>query len=93
MVNTSRAMMGPANKDDPPTAAIAGVGVSYALSYQVAGALKRGELQLLLSDFEPAPWPVHLLHKPHPRLPLKLRAFLDFAGPRLRQRLAKSTIK
>ena len=68
-------------------AAAAGVGLTCALSYQVAGLVKRGDLKLLLTGSEPAPWPVHLLHKSQPRLPLKLRAYLDFAAPRLRRRL------
>jgi DNA-binding transcriptional LysR family regulator len=73
-------------------AAIAGVGLTCALSYQVAGAVKRGALTLLLTGAEPRPWPVHLLHKPQARLPLKLRAYLDFAAPRLRQRLCAAAL-
>jgi hypothetical protein len=42
---------------------------------------------LLLRDFEPAPLPVHLLYSERGRLPLKLRALVDFAAPRLRARL------
>jgi hypothetical protein len=32
--------------------------------------------------------PVHLVHTGPPLLPLKLRAFLDFAAPRLKANLA-----
>jgi DNA-binding transcriptional LysR family regulator len=68
-------------------AAIAGVGVTRVLSYQVADALRSGSLQLTLKDYEPAPVPVSLLFDGQRRVPLKLRAFLDFATPRLRARL------
>ncbi|MDQ0468040.1 LysR family transcriptional regulator [Labrys wisconsinensis] len=70
-------------------AAVAGLGVTRVLSYQVAGAVQEGRLALLLQPFEPAPWPVSLVHAGQGRLPLKLRAFLDFAAPRLRERLAR----
>jgi DNA-binding transcriptional LysR family regulator len=71
-------------------AAVAAVGVTRVLSYQVASALRAGTLVLALRKFEPAPWPVSLVHPGQGLLPLKLRAFLDFAAPRLRARLAQS---
>jgi DNA-binding transcriptional LysR family regulator len=69
-------------------AAIAGIGVARLLSYQVARALSEGSLTLALEDFEPPPRPVNLLHAGGKKVPLKLRAFLDFAAPRLRARLS-----
>ena len=54
--------------------------------------MRRGELAVALEAFEPKPWPAHLVHGGQARLPLKLRAFLDFAAPRLRQRLADATV-
>lgn len=69
-------------------AAIAGLGITRLLSYQVADAVRRGALELVLEAFEPSPWPVSLVHAGGRLLPLKLRAFLDFAAPRLRARLA-----
>ena len=65
-------------------AAIAGTGITRVLSYQVADALAAGELRLLLESFEPEPLPVHLVYPAQSLLPLKLRAFLDFSGPRLK---------
>ncbi len=65
-------------------AAVAGIGVTRVLSYQVASAIRAGTLAIVLEEFEPSPWPVSLVHTGQPRLPLKLRAFLDFAAPRLR---------
>ena len=69
-------------------AAIAGLGVTRVLSYQVEAARSSGKLAVLLRDFEPAPTPVSLVYSRQGPLPQKLRAFLDFAAPRLRERLA-----
>ena len=73
-------------------AALASAGVIRTLSYQVAEPVRDGRLQLLLEEFEPAPRPVHLVYDRRNRLPLKLRAFIDFAVPRLRDRLTAATI-
>ena len=70
-------------------AAIAGIGLARVLHYQVVHALRAGKLILVLEDFEPKPWPVSLVHAGQGALPLKLRAFLDYAGPALRKRLAE----
>lgn len=63
------------------------IGVARLLHYQVAEGIKRGDLQILLEDFEPQPAPVHLVHVSRRHMPLKLRRFLDFAAPQLRQAL------
>jgi DNA-binding transcriptional LysR family regulator len=68
-------------------AAVAGVGLTRVLSYQIAGAIRAGTLKIALEGFEPVPWPISLVHTGQGILPLKLRAFLDFAGPRLKARL------
>ncbi len=68
-------------------AAQMGLGVARVLSYQVAEAVQAGTLERLLSDFEPAPVPVSLIYPGQGRLPMKCRAFLDYAAPRLRERL------
>ena len=57
-------------------------------SYQAATALKSGGLVKVLTDFIPEPLPIHLVHAGQPMIPLKLRAFLDFAKPRLRAQIA-----
>ena len=72
-------------------AAIASVGVTRVLSYQVASALQAGALVPALEKFEPAPWPVSLVYAGQGLLPLKVRAFLDFAAPRLKTRLVQGT--
>jgi DNA-binding transcriptional LysR family regulator len=74
-------------------AAIAGVGVTNVLSYQVARAVAAGKLRLVLQDYEPDPSPVHLVHAGQKILPLKLRRFTEFAASRLRKSLAADLAK
>jgi DNA-binding transcriptional LysR family regulator len=69
-------------------AAVAELGVTRLLSYQAARAIAAGELQIVLEAFEPPPWPVSAIYIAQGLVPLKLRAFLDFAVPRLRGRIA-----
>jgi DNA-binding transcriptional LysR family regulator len=54
--------------------------------------LRDGALVIALAPFEPSPWPVHLVFTGGGPLPLKLRAFLDFAAPRLKARLAEAMV-
>jgi DNA-binding transcriptional LysR family regulator len=68
-------------------AAVQGVGVTRELHYQCAQGVSDGKLEIVLPAYEPAPLPIHLLHAGRGALPLKMRAFLDFAAPRLRERL------
>src|SRR5215467_13917161 len=70
-------------------AAIAGVGIARVLSYQVSEAIRAGLLVAALADFEPPPWPASLLFSGQRLLPQKLRAFIDFATPRLRAALTR----
>lgn len=67
-------------------AAVSGIGLTRVLSYQVERDIRSGALVAVLKKFEPAPVPVSLVYAGQRLLPLKLRAFLDFATPRLRQR-------
>lgn len=71
-------------------AAIAGVGMTRVLSYQVAPAIRAGTLVPVLEAFEPAPWPVSLVHAGQGLLPLKVRAFIDFTAPRLKALLSET---
>ncbi|MEO6690144.1 MAG: LysR family transcriptional regulator [Dokdonella sp.] len=73
--------------DGAIAAAIAGAGITRALSYQVDDARRAGTLDVVLQAFEPAAKPVSVVYARQGRLPLKLRAFIDFAVPRLRARL------
>jgi DNA-binding transcriptional LysR family regulator len=68
-------------------AAISSIGVTRVLSYQIAAPVRAGALDIVLCGFEPPPLPVNMIYGAE-LLPLKLRAFLDFAAPRLKARLA-----
>ncbi|GJE62788.1 hypothetical protein MPOCJGCO_4924 [Methylobacterium trifolii] len=69
-------------------AALAGLGVTRVLSYQVSDEIHSGALRVVLEAYEPDPLPVSFVHPERELLPLKVRAFLDFAVPRMRTRLA-----
>ncbi len=69
-------------------AATQGVGAVRVLHYHCIDAMHDGTLRIVLERDEPEPLPVHLLHAARGELPSKMRAFLDFAAPRLRARLA-----
>ena len=64
-------------------AVLTGKGIARFLSYQVADELAEGSLIRLLADFEPLPLPVQLVVQNNRRMPLKVRAFWDFALTRL----------
>jgi len=70
------------------SAALLGLGLTRVLSYQVAEALADGRLQRVLKAHEQPALPVSLVHAGQGRLPMKLRAFLDFAAGRLRARIS-----
>jgi DNA-binding transcriptional LysR family regulator len=76
------------NLESTYEAARSGMGIATVFSYQVAESVKSGELALLLRDFEPPPIPVSFVYPPNRFMPVKLRAFLDFALPRLKARIA-----
>jgi DNA-binding transcriptional LysR family regulator len=69
--------------------AMAGVGVTRVLSYQISRALAEGRITIVLPAFEPRPLPVSLVYSGNGLVPLKLRAFLDFATPRLKAVVAR----
>lgn len=68
--------------------AIAGHGVARLLSYQVADAIREGRLVAILREHEPGALPVHLVAPRSSLASAKVRAFMDFATPRLRARFA-----
>lgn len=61
----------------------AGLGIARVLSYQAAEAIGRGQVRIVLPGWGADPIPVSLVHQPQRVQPLKRRAFLDFAAPRL----------
>jgi DNA-binding transcriptional LysR family regulator len=70
-------------------AAVRGVGITHLLHYQVADAIESGKLHLILQEHEPDATPVHLVHASRGQMPLKMRRFLDFAVPLLRERVSR----
>lgn len=68
-------------------AAALGAGITRVLSYQIASYLESKKLEIVLQAFEPDAWPVHLVHTSGRIVPLKLRRFLDYAAPRLKEKL------
>jgi DNA-binding transcriptional LysR family regulator len=67
-------------------AAASGFGITRVLSYQASDALAHRSLVRLLCEHEPAEVPIHLVYPDGRHPPPKLRAFLDFVAPHLRQR-------
>ncbi|HEY9252922.1 MAG TPA: LysR substrate-binding domain-containing protein [Stenotrophomonas sp.] len=83
VVNNVRAALG---------SAVDGHGVTRLLSYHVAESVARGDLRVVLQAHEPAPLPISLV-SPYGRLAVpKVRAFVDFALPRLRAQFAGLTL-
>ena len=70
--------------DSAVAVAVSGFGLTRLLSYQVADQLRDGRLKIVLSEFEPAPVPVHVVHREGRYASQKARAFLDLAIERLR---------
>lgn len=87
-----RARLGVTTIDAALDAGRAGAGLVRALSYQVNEDVRAGRLRVVLEAFEAPPRPVHLVYAPQGRLPLKLRAFIDFVVPRLRERLLQAAL-
>lgn len=72
--------------------AVEGRGITRLFSYQVADHVRDGHLQIVLRSQEHAPVPVHLI-MPEGRISApKVRAFVDFAVPRLRAQFARLTV-
>lgn len=80
IVNTVRAAV---------ASAVAGRGLVRLYSYHVAEQVRERRLEVVLADAEHPAMPVHLL-SPHGRMSVpKVRAFVDFAAPRLRTAFAR----
>jgi DNA-binding transcriptional LysR family regulator len=69
--------------------AVEGRGVTRLYTYHVAERVRDGSLEILLRDAEPPPMPVHLVTPQGRTLSPKVRAFIDFAAPRLREAFAR----
>jgi DNA-binding transcriptional LysR family regulator len=76
------------NNDAAIQAALQGFGVTRLMSYQIAAHLTAGRLVRLIADYEPAPLPIHLLHREGRQASAKVRSFVDFMAGRLRSDMA-----
>ena len=76
------------NREAACDAARAGIGLTRAFRYHVKASLEEGTLTTVLDEFQSETLPVNLVYAAGRFMPIKLRAFLDFAAPRLRARLA-----
>ncbi|NWE41380.1 LysR family transcriptional regulator [Pseudomonas yamanorum] len=70
-------------------AAINGVGITSVLEHDVYDAIKAGKLKYVLRSFEAEPVPVHVVFLSRNSMPAKLRSFIDFSVPQLRQLLSR----
>lgn len=61
-----------------------GFGLTRLISYQVANDLAAGTLETVLTDFEEASLPVHVIHREGRHSSAKVRSFVDLAVERLR---------
>lgn len=72
------------SNDAAIAAASAGLGIARLLSYQVADELAAGRLQVILAEYEEAPWPIHVLHRESKYGSTKVRTFIDMLAEHLR---------
>ncbi|MBC3468435.1 LysR family transcriptional regulator [Pseudomonas sp. RW10S2] len=72
------------SNDGAIAAACAGLGIARLLSYQVVEEIASGRLQVVLADFEEAPWPIHILHRESKYGSAKVRTFIDMLAADVR---------
>lgn len=59
-------------------AVVAGLGIVQTFEYHVATELARGELEIILEEYEPEPRMVHALFARQKSTVPKVRVFIDF---------------
>ena len=79
-----QARMTTTTNDSAVAAVVGGFGLTRLLSYQVAEHLRGRRLKIVLSDFEPEPLPVHVVHREGRQASHRVRAFIDLAMARLK---------
>lgn len=65
-------------------AAKGGFGLARLISYQIASELAAGKIKTVLSAYEEAPLPVHVIHREGRQGSAKVRSFVDLAVEKLR---------
>jgi DNA-binding transcriptional LysR family regulator len=73
-------------------AAERGDGITVALCYMAAPLLADGRLVVVLEGFTPPAVPIQLVYPQARLLASKIRAFIDFAAPRLKARLGATPV-
>ena len=73
-------------------AVLRGFGITRLISYQVSAHLVAGRLKRILAAHEPAPMPIHVLHREGRQASAKVRSFVDFLVGELRGRLGEIEI-
>jgi DNA-binding transcriptional LysR family regulator len=66
------------------SAAERGWGLTRVLAYKIAAQLETGKLQTVLSEYEEAPLPIHVIHPNARQTSAKVRSFIEFAVEKLR---------
>ena len=70
-------------------AAVRGKGITIALSYMVKDAIRDGRLVPVMTTFAQAPVPVNFVFAQRRMVMPKVRAFIDFAAPKLTAALSE----
>jgi DNA-binding transcriptional LysR family regulator len=70
-------------------AAVDGIGATFILEHDVHEAVMEGKLKYILQEFEVEPIPVHVVYLSREAMAAKVRRFIDYAVPQLRQLLAE----
>lgn len=65
-------------------AVLSGMGIARLFDYQLSEHINSGALINILPDDDGEPRPIHIVYPRQGLLPLKVRAFIDWAAPRLR---------
>ncbi|MCL6417623.1 LysR family transcriptional regulator [Aestuariirhabdus sp. Z084] len=79
------------SNDGAIAAAVAGLGITRLLSYQIAPQLAAGELEIILADYETRGLPVHIVHREGRYTSAKVRAFVDLMVDQLQTNLPENT--
>jgi len=75
------------HNDSAIEAVLQGIGVTRLLSYQIAPYLASGQLQTILTEFEPEPLPIHVIHRENRYASAKVRTFVDLMVVQLRSKI------
>ncbi len=81
------------SNDSAIAAVLLGMGVTRLLSYQIASYQASGQLQTILSEFEPEPLPIHVIHREGRYASAKVRSFVDLIVAKLRSDQALKSTK